>query len=552
MNLEEIKNKLDIVDVVQRYVKLKRVGKYYSGLCPFHRETKPSFYVSPEMQIFKCFGCNEAGDVFKFLMKIENLNFSQVLTKLKDEYGLEISEFKSNQEANQEKKKIFEINYSALKFFRQELKKRIDALDYLFSRGLNQETIDYFEIGFSPGGTLLRDYLYSLGYSFDLIKKAGLIDSQNFDRFQSRIIFPLRDENNKLIGFSGRIFPLNANGPKYLNTPETIVFQKGKFLYGLNYSKEYILSFKKVILVEGQFDFLLSWQNGLRNLVAVSGSALTEDHLLKLKKYSQILVFSFDNDEAGFNAELRANLMAKKLNFQTYKLIYEGKDLGEYFLLNERKPLEEKKYEDYLLEILFKEEQKEKKLTNVSIYLNQIKLLPPLERDEYLTKLSSVTQLTKDFLIEELKKESPVSTFHNKQIEIFEEKTLEEKLSLRLLSLIYTLIKENLVKNFEFFQEVANYLSLELKELYWKIITNQLTDEENEYFEMRKSFYLESKLDLKKDYYKTLKQLKIIYLKNILKKLNDSLKFASFQDNDKIIKEINETVNQLKIIMKNG
>jgi DNA primase len=296
MNIEEIKSKLDIVEVVQRYVKLKRVGKYYSGFCPFHKETKPSFFVSPEMQIFKCFGCGNGGDVIKFLMQIENLTYSQVLEKIKDEYGLEI-EISQKDKAFGEERKILEINYSALKFFRRELKKNKEALEYLLKRGLTEKTINDFEIGFSPGNTLLRDYLYSQGYDYELIKKAGLLDYQNFDRFQSRIIFPLRDEKGKLVGFTGRIFPENLPGPKYLNSPETLIFKKSEFLYGLYFAKEHILVQKKVILVEGQFDFLLSWQNNLKNVVAVSGSALTENHLRKLKKYSSNLVLAFDNDQ---------------------------------------------------------------------------------------------------------------------------------------------------------------------------------------------------------------------------------------------------------------
>ncbi len=545
MNLEEIKNKLDIVDVVQRYVKLKKVGKYYVGLCPFHKETKPSFYVSPEMQIFKCFGCNLGGDVLKFLMQIENLNFAQVLEKIKDDYGLEIETSQNTKELNEDRKRILEINYAALKFFRQELKKNQQAIEYLVSRGLSLKTIDEFELGFSPGNTLLRDYLYSLGYSYDLIKKAGLIDGQNFDRFQSRIIFPLRDEKNKLVGFSGRLFPSNIAGPKYLNTPETLVFQKSKLLYGLVYSKEYIIALKKAILVEGQMDFLLAWQNGLRNVIALSGSALTEDHLLKLKKYTNNLVFALDNDEAGFNSELRANLLAKKLGFQTYKLIYTGKDLGEYFLSNTIDELKEEKYEDYLLNNLFEKYGKDNKREIITNFLPQIKNLPALERNDYIEKLSILIEIPKEILNEELNKIPSENISPPKKLEIFEEKTLEEKFSLRLVSLVYSLFREN-SKNLDFFHDVPNYLSDKFKEIFWKIISDKLNEEESNFFEMTKNFYLAHNLNLEKDYFKTLKQIKLIHFKKRLKDLSEKLKFAQQEESDKIIKEINDIVKEIK------
>lgn len=552
MNLEEIKNKLDIVDVVQRYVRLKKVGKYYVGLCPFHKETKPSFYVSPEMQIFKCFGCNLGGDVLRFLMKIENLTLPQILEKLKEEYGLDVKTFQDSKEINKEKKQILEINYAALKFFRQELKKNKSAIDYLLSRGLKEKTIDDFEIGFSPGNTLLRDYLYSLGYPFELIKKAGLLDSQNFDRFQSRIIFPLRDENNKLIGFSGRIFPSNLPGPKYLNTPETLIFYKSKFLYGLVYAKDYILNNKKVILVEGQMDFLLAWQNGLKNVVAVSGSALTEEHLIKLKRYTNNLIFAFDNDQAGFNAELRANLMARKIGFQTYKLIYSSKDLGEYFVLEPREELKDEKYEDYLLNFLFQKYGLKNKQEIISLFLPQIKNLPPLEKNEYLEKLSSLVGVSKNILEEELKnKDFVLPAVTSKSIDIFEEKTLLEKFSFRLVFIVYFLCKENL-KNYEFFEEIQAYLSEKFKELFWKILNNKLDEKEIDYFEMARNFYLIDNVNLEKDYHKTLKNLKIIFLKQNLKNLNEKLKFAKQEESDKIIKEINNIVKELKILIKNA
>jgi DNA primase len=542
MNIEEIKNKLDIVEVVQRYVKLKRVGRYYSGLCPFHKETKPSFYVSPEMQIFKCFGCNLGGDVIKFLMQIENLTYSQVLEKIKDEYGLEI-EISQKGKALGEERKILEINYSALKFFRQEIKKNKEVLEYLLKRNLTEKTINDFEIGFSPGNTLLRDYLYSQGYDYELIKKAGLLDHQNFDRFQSRIIFPLRDEKGRLVGFTGRIFPENLPGPKYLNSPETLIFKKSEFLYGLYFAKEYILVQKKLILVEGQMDFLLSWQNNLKNVVAVSGSALTESHLRKLKKYSSNLVLAFDNDNAGFQASLRANLLAQKLGFKVFKLIYDGKDLGEYFSLKEKADLQEENFLDWLLNELLKNYQNKKEILN--IFLPQIKNLSPLEIDEYLNILQEKLNLEKEILQKELQKVEDIYILEpTPERTIVEEKTLEEKFSLRAISLIYALEEKN--------EDLSLYLSEKFKDLFYKVLENRLDEEEYHYLEMMKNFYLTTNLNLKKEFHKTLKNLKIIFLKKNLKNLSEKLKLADEKESAKIIEEINKALKELKNVSKSA
>jgi DNA primase len=542
MNIEEIKNKLDIIEVVQRYVKLKRVGRYYSGLCPFHKETKPSFYVSPEMQIFKCFGCNLGGDVIKFLMQIENLTYSQVLEKIKDEYGLEIEIFQKGK-AFGEERKILEINYSALKFFRQEIKKNKEVLDYLRKRNLTEKTINDFEIGFSPGNTLLRDYLYSQGYDYELIKKAGLLDHQNFDRFQSRIIFPLRDEKGRLVGFTGRIFPENLPGPKYLNSPETLIFKKSEFLYGLYFAKEHILVQKKIILVEGQMDFLLSWQNNLKNVVAVSGSALTESHLRKLKKYSSNLVLAFDNDNAGFQASLRANLLAQKLGFKVFKLIYEGKDLGEYFSLDKKDSLQEENFLDWLLNELLKNYQNKKEILN--IFLPQIKNLSPLEIDEYLNILKEKLNLEKEILQKELQKvEDNYILESTPERIIVEEKTLEEKFSLKAIALVYALEEKN--------ENLSLYLSEKFKDLFFKVLENRLDEEEFHYLEMMKNFYLTTNLDLKKEFNKALKNLKIIFLKKNLKNLSERLKFADEKESAKIIEEMNKALKELKNVSKSA
>lgn len=546
MNIEELKSKLDIVDVVSRYVNLRHVGKYYSGLCPFHKETKPSFYVSPELQIFKCFGCGESGDVFKFLMKIEGVSFAEALEKIKTELGIDIQLAKTPKL----NKKILEINYASLKFFRQQLQTNKAALKYLEKRNLQQSTIDKFEIGFSPGNVLLRDYLYSIGYDFDLIKKAGLIDSKNFDRFQSRIIFPLRDENGRLVGFTGRIFPENNPGPKYLNSPETELFKKSQFLYGLYYAKDYISQLKKVILVEGQFDFLLAWQNNLRNIVAVSGSSITPQHLKKLKRFTSKIVFAFDNDQAGFKTALKANLISRSLGFATFQLKYSGKDLADFFSSG-GKELEEEKFEDYLLKFLLDEYANDKERI-LETFLPQLKVLKPLEREDYLNKLASTLNISKEVLnkeIDSLSLDLTLSNQEDKEFLLVEETSLEDKFSLRLVSLIYSFQEEE--KTDIIIKEAHNILPTKFSSLLERVINNNLDPEESNYLEMTKNFYLATELNFKKELEKTIKTLKTINLKNKLKNLNEKLKISSPEESGKILESIQDVVKELRLLSKN-
>jgi DNA primase len=293
-------------------------------------------------------------------------------------------------------------------------------------------------------------------------------------------------------------------------------------------------------LVEGQFDFLLAWQNNLRNIVAVSGSALTEEHLRKLKKYAGNLVFAFDNDQAGFKASLRANLLAKKIGFNTYKLIYQAKDLSELFNKPETE-FQEQKFEDWLLDYLLTNFDDKKEI--IQIFLSQIKTLEIVEADDYLTQLALKLNLDKEFLINELKNIEPIVIETPSVREIIEERTLEEKFSLKLISLIYALNQK---------EDLSLYLAERFKDLLKKILENKLTEEEFHYLEMMKNFYLANNFNLEKEFQKTLRYLKIIFLKKNLKNLNEKLKFANDQESFKIIEEIKQTVKELKEVSKNG
>lgn len=325
--IQEIKDRLDIVDFIRSYVALLPAGRNFKAPCPFHKEKTPSFIVSPERQTWHCFGsCGEGGDIFKFLMKYENLEFYEALKILAEKAGIELK--KLSPAEHRQFGVLFEINQAAKDFFRNQLEKSAESMDYLSKRGLSKETIEEFELGLAPSGF---DHLTAnLAKSYDVrdIERAGLnFKSEKgsyIDRFRDRIMFPLCDHFGKVVGFSGRILPRledKIDAGKYLNSPETAIFSKSKILYGLHKTKNEIRNSESAVLVEGQMDFLALYQDGVRNAVATSGTALTPEHLKTLKRMTDNLVLCFDSDEAGLNAGERAIDLAGANDFSVKLLV---------------------------------------------------------------------------------------------------------------------------------------------------------------------------------------------------------------------------------------
>lgn len=342
--LEEIKEKIDIVDFIKSYITLYPAGKNFKAPCPFHQEKTPSFIVSPERQIWHCFGsCGEGGDVIKFLMKYENLEFYEALRVLAEKAGLELKRL--NIQDQKEFNILYELNEKAKNFFKEQLAKFPAVLAYLKKRALKQETIEDFEIGFAPGGESLVLYLINLSYNINDIVKAGLAikteRGNHLDRFRGRIMFPIYNHFGKVIAFSGRIFD-NAQTDtgnsressfvpaKYVNSPETPLFNKSRILYGFHKSKSEIGHSRTAFLVEGQMDFLMSWQSGVKNAVATSGTALSQDQLKNLKRLADNIIVSFDKDEAGIKAMERGLGLFSNLDFNVKVLDLNGfKDPAE-------------------------------------------------------------------------------------------------------------------------------------------------------------------------------------------------------------------------------
>lgn len=330
--VEEIRMKNDIVDVISGYVKLQKKGSSYFGLCPFHNEKSPSFSVSRSKQMYYCFGCGAGGNVFTFIMEYENYTFVEALKMLAERAGVELPEMEYSKEAKQRadlKATLLEINKVAAKYFYAQLKSGQGNLahTYLTKRGLSEETITAFGLGYSNkySDDLYR-YLKTKGYQDSILAKAGLIsiDEKNgvYDKFWNRVMFPIMDVNNRVIGFGGRV--MGDAKPKYLNSPETEVFDKSRNLYGLNRARTSRKSY--FLICEGYMDVIALHQAGFTNAVASLGTALTTGHASLIKRYVNEVYLTYDSDEAGTKAALRAipilreaGISAKIIRMEPYK-----------------------------------------------------------------------------------------------------------------------------------------------------------------------------------------------------------------------------------------
>ena len=310
---EEVRSKLNIEDVVGEYVQLKRAGRNFKGLSPFTSEKTPSFFVSPEKQIWHDFSSGRGGDVYSFVMELEGMDFRAALEHLARKAGVDLSQYQSsgNQRIAQRKKRLLEAHRLATKYFQTSLIRNTTAIDYIKRRGLNKQALEDFMIGYAPdNGQALTDALGKKGFSAQELRDAGLVNRFGGDLFRGRMTVPLMDGSGQVIGFTGRIIKDIENAPKYLNTPQTLLYDKGRHIFGLSQAKEAIRQIGFVVIVEGNLDVVSSHQAGVKNVVATAGTAMTEHHLRALKRLTGDIRLAFDADKAGVAATERAITIA--------------------------------------------------------------------------------------------------------------------------------------------------------------------------------------------------------------------------------------------------
>lgn len=340
---EEIRSRLGIYELVSQYVQLKKAGVNYKGLCPFHSEKTPSFIVSPEKQIFHCFGCHKGGDIFTFIQEVEGVEFPEAIQILADKAGVKIdSEKYFKKEGKSEKDEYYKAHEIAMDLFENQLYKTKDGgkvLEYLYKRGLKDSTIKEFHLGFAPDSfDFLHPYLLKKGISRSVLFKSGLVSSKSladekiYDKFRGRLMFPIFDYMGRVCGFGGRVLSKDQI-PKYLNSPENIIYSKSKVLYGLSHSKKSIKEKGEIILVEGYFDVLVPYQEGVNNIVATSGTALTTEQIRLIKRFTTKVVSCFDTDKAGFEATRRAYELLHKAGVSMRTVVsFKEKDPADFVL----------------------------------------------------------------------------------------------------------------------------------------------------------------------------------------------------------------------------
>lgn len=426
--IEEIKNKLNILDVVGSYVKLTKTGINYRGACPFHKEKSPSFFVNPSRQLWHCFGCGAGSSLFDFIMKIEGVEFGDALRILAQKAGVQLK--RENMQLRTERSRLYEICELATRFFHKQLESGAgkEAQAYLLGRGILEDSIAAWRLGYAPDRwSALTDFLIGKGYQRAEIIKAGLAIQKNpsdsgsprdsYDRFRGRIIFPVFDTNGQPIGFGGRIFKQQGETAKYINTPQTLLYDKSGILYGLHVAKVGMRKQNQCVVTEGYTDVIMCHQAGFDNTVAASGTALTERHLGVLKRYTDNLVLAFDMDVAGDSATKRGINLAQEHGFGIKIIEHYGqgnqKSDPADIIAKDPKIWEEsltkaKSIMDYYYDSAFAQFDKstpEGKKGIGAVVLPAIKRLQnKIEQSHWVQKLSRGLQVAEEAILQELAK----------------------------------------------------------------------------------------------------------------------------------------------------
>ena len=575
--VDEIKNRLDIVEVIGSYIKLQKTGANYRANCPFHSEKKPSFFVSPARQIWHCFGCGLGGDVFKFVMQIEGVEFGDALRILARRAGVELKpltpEYKQWQTLKQ---RLYEINELACCFFEKQLKESKAgqaAKQYLLNRGINEESIKKWRLGYAPDTWQgLLEFLTSQGYSEAEVIKAGLAikreESPNFqfptshfqsyDRFRGRIIFPIFDLNSQVIGFGGRVFKQKDKEEvaKYINTPETPLYDKSQVLYGLDKAKMAIREKDACILVEGYTDVIMAHQIGTLNTVATSGTALTPQQLKILKRYTENLLLGFDMDVAGESATKRGIDLAQMQGFNIKILrLAGGKDAAEIIAQNPSEWLEAlnqpKSIMDFYFESAFagrdaKTAEGKKQISR--ILLPVIKRVPDkIEQNHWIKELARRFNVKEEVIEGELAKIKEGEYPEIWGIEPEEVKNLPVKSRKELLEerLVVLLLKSP--QNFALVTpEEINRFSEPIKEILLNFEKRDKIDSEvYNYLALRAEIEEMAEEAIVSEIKACLKELALIEINNQLDQISQQIKKAEEEENWSKVEELTKLFNEL-------
>ncbi len=418
-DVETIKERLDIAEIVSGYVKLDKAGQSFKGRCPFHNEKTPSFFVSPVRQSYYCFGCGAKGDIFTFVEELEGLSFKETLKMLAEKAGVELEYRPEAGKERSEKEKLLSVLEIATQFFENELGKNDAAKKYLLSRGISEASIKSWRLGYAPAEwRALYTHMLQLGFGKEVLVKAGLVKpvtggtgKEPYDVFRDRVIFPMMNPEGEVIAFSGRALAKETE-PKYVNSPETPVFAKHSVLYGLDKAKEKIRRKDYAVLVEGQMDLVLSHQAGVDNTVASSGTAFTAAHLERLKRLSKRIILAFDGDEAGEKAADKSTTLALSLGLEVkIAKIPQGQDPAE--LVKEDPQLWKSVLKDskiaieyFLNRLLLKEKDQRKlgKLIGEQILPKIALLESSMERSHFVSLITKATGIKESLVWDDLRK----------------------------------------------------------------------------------------------------------------------------------------------------
>lgn len=560
--IEEIKNRLDIVEVINSYIKLKKAGSNYKALCPFHSEKNPSFFVSPTRQIWHCFGCGLGGDIFKFIMEIEGVEFGDALRILAKRAGVELKPIKP--ELKTERQRLYEICELATKFFEKQLEGKIgrEVVEYLLGRGISKDSIKKWRLGWAPESwQALTEFLVSRGFKKEEIERAGLAiknEAGNFyDRFRGRIIFPIFDLNSQVVGFGGRVFK-KEKGPKYINTPNTLLYDKSKTLYGLDRAKLEIRKKDFCLLVEGYTDVILAHQAGTENTVSTSGTALTPYQLGLLKRYSENLFLAFDMDLAGDFATKRGIDLAQIKGFNIkVVLLPKGKDPADVISENQKEWQEKiakaKPIMDFYFESAFS--KADPKTLEGKKEISKI-LLPPLKRIQnqieksyWISKIAKALEVREKDIEEELQKIKLQEIFQEIEIPAPKiKKTRKELLEERLLSLILkdlknlSLIKEDQI---QYFSPLAKKVLISLKKNEdFQKLDGEISDFYN-FLSLKSEIEEIKREEILPEIKFCLKEIQCLEIKKRLNEISREIKKAEEEKDLKKVKDLTQKFNRI-------